>query len=169
MEATLDSFCRWLERTPASSAIQNTGWIIPSVQSIHIFAIAIVISSAMMVDLRLLGVIGRSYPSSSYIRRFLPWIWTTLLVLLLSGAVLIVGEPARSLENPSFQLKMLLLITAIVVTAILNGPVAGQPTFWDITERRRLLASGLAVISLCLWIGIIFAGRWIAYTNTGSD
>jgi hypothetical protein len=167
--SSLDGFCKWLEQTPLSDTIQNVSWIIPTVQSIHIFSIAIVISSVFMVDLRLLGVIGRRYPTDTYIRRFLPWIWITLVVLLCSGSILIIGEPSRSLENPSFQLKMILLILAMTVTATLHRPIGPHPGFWESTDRRRVMATILAVLSLCLWIGIIFAGRWIAYTNTGND
>lgn len=169
MEQSLAAFCKWLEQTPASTTIQNVAWIIPSLQSIHIFSIAIIISSVFMVDLRLLGVVGRIYPTATYIRRFVPWIWIALIVQLFTGSILIIGEPSRSLENPSFQVKMILLILAMGVTAVLHRPISAQPAFWETTDRRRLAASALAALSLVLWIGIIFAGRWIAYTNTGND
>ena len=56
---TLHAFAEWLGQTPVSLVIQNVSWIIPAVQSVHILCIAIVVSSAFMVDLRLLGVIGK--------------------------------------------------------------------------------------------------------------
>ena len=40
--------------------------------------------------------------------RFLPLVWWSLPVLLATGAIMIIGEPARSLKNPAFQLKMTL-------------------------------------------------------------
>ena len=49
-------FCDWLSLTPVSQTIQNVEWIIPAVQSVHIIAIAIVMSSMIMVDLRLMGL-----------------------------------------------------------------------------------------------------------------
>ncbi len=90
---TLHGFAEWLGQTPISQVVQNVSWIIPSVQSIHILSIAIVISAVFMVDLRLLGVIGRDQPTAAYTSRFLSWIWPTLVVLLLTGSVLIIGEP----------------------------------------------------------------------------
>ncbi len=166
---SLDSFCRWLEQTPASTTIQNVSWIIPSVQSVHILAIAVVIASASMVDLRLLGVVGRGYAAATYITRYLPWLWVTLIVLLLSGSILIVGEPARSLENPAFQLKMVMLLLGIIVTFALQRPVRKNTAYWETTDGRRWTGRALALVSLCLWISIIFAGRWIAYANVGND
>jgi hypothetical protein len=144
-------------------------WIIPTVQSIHILCVSIVFSSALMIDLRMLNLIGRSQPVAGYTARFMPWIWYTLIILLLSGAILIIGEPTRSLENPSFQLKMVLLLAAMTMTAVIQRPLAGNGAYWDEISRRKALAKVVAVVSLCLWVGIIFAGRWIAYTNTAGD
>src|SRR5271169_4782837 len=96
----LHPFCEWLRTTALSQVIQDTSWVIPSVQVIHILSVALVISSAAMLDLRLLGVVGRGQPTAIYARRFLPVIWLTLIVLLCSGTILIIGEPSRELENP---------------------------------------------------------------------
>jgi hypothetical protein len=167
MAASLHAFCQWLAETPLSLVIQNVPWIIPTTQSIHILSVAIVISSAVMLDLRMLNVVGRSQPTASYAARFLPWIWWTLIVLALTGTVLIIGEPARSLENPSFQTKMVLLILAIGTTVFVQRPLAAVRD--DPDANRELGKQLVAVVSLLLWVGIIFAGRWIAYTNTAGD
>ena len=166
---TLHAFAEWLSQTQISQVVQNVSWIIPSVQSVHILCIAIVISAVFMVDLRLLGVIGRSQPTAAYTSRFLTWIWPTLVVLLLTGSVLITGEPSRSLENPAFQTKMVLLILAMITTAVLQRPTFKDPAYWELTAGHRMSARVLAVISLLLWVGIVFAGRWIAYLNTAGE
>ena len=162
----LHAFAEWLGQTPVSLTIQNVSWIIPTVQSVHILCIAIVVSSAFMVDLRLLGVLGRDQPTAAYTSRFLTWIWPTLVVLLISGAILITGEPTRSLENPAFQTKMVLLIGAMATTAVLQAPTRKDPAYWELTRGHRLSGRALAVVSLLLWTCIVFAGRWIAYMNT---
>ncbi len=161
----LHQFAEWLGATPVSLTIQNVSWIIPAVQSVHIFCIAIVISAACMMDLRLLGVIGRGQPTGAYAARFLPWIWWTLIVLLLSGSVLIIGEPSRSLENPAFQAKMTLLILAMIATFVLQRPTLNDAAYWELTGGHKMVARLIAVISILLWVGIIFCGRWIAYMN----
>src|SRR3989442_14803270 len=143
--ALLD-FCSWLEQTPLSQTIQSTGWIVPAVQTVHILSIAAVLSSVLMIDLRLMGLLARDQPLARVSERFRPVIWWTLPVLLATGSVMIIGEPARSLANPVFQLKMLLLLAAIAVTAGLH-------------KDSRIIA----ILSLSLWVGIVFAGRWIAY------
>ncbi len=162
-QALLD-FCSWIEHTALSQIIQATPWIVPTVQTIHILAIAAVLSSALMIDLRLLGVAGNDQSLARVSARFRPLIWWTLPILLASGTIMIIGEPARSLANFAFQLKMLLLIAAIAVTLAFQRPLNRSAGFWDASGTRRRAAKMLATLSLLLWTGIVFAGRWIAYT-----
>jgi hypothetical protein len=136
---------------------------VPAVQTVHILAIAAVMAAVLFLNLRLLGVVGRDRPLAEVSARFRPIIWWTLPILLMSGAFLIIGEPVRSLENPIFQLKMFLLITVIIVTLSYQAPLNKDGHFWDATSSRRVSIKAIAVLSLILWIGIVCAGRWIAY------
>ena len=169
MAMSLSAFCQWLSDTQLSQTIQNVSWIIPSVQSVHILSISIVISAVFLVDLRLLGVIGRNTPTATYTQRFLPWIWPTLVVLLCTGVTLIIGEPARSLQNAAFQFKMVTLIAAMTLTFFLQRPLRTNAAYWEETGRRRVLVKLMALVSLVLWVSIVFAGRWIAYMNTAGE
>ena len=158
---SLDAISAWLDQTPLSQAIQATDWIVPAVQTVHILAIATVAGSALMIDLRLIGVLGADQALKDVSSRFLPFVWWPLLILLATGAILVVGEPPRSLKNPVFQLKMTLLVAAIVVTGLLQLLLQRDPAFGG--SGRRRAAVTIAVLSMLLWSGIIFAGRWIAY------
>ena len=160
-------FCDWLSVTPISMRLQSVEWIIPAVQSLHILAIAIVMSSVIMVDLRLMGLMGHTQSISGMARRFIPWVWWALVVLLLTGAVLITAEPRRDLLNPVFQAKMALLVVAIAVTVLFQETVRRNMEFWDLSPRRRLGAWATALISLLLWTAIVGCGRWIAYVEHG--
>jgi hypothetical protein len=166
--ASLHDFCEWLGATDVSVGIQTVNWIIPTVQTVHILCIALVISSAAMINLRLVGALARDEPVAGIARRYLPWIWYILPVMLLTGAILVIGEPARSLENPAFQLKMVLLAAAILTMAIVQRQLRRDPLFWESSDLRRVAARGLASISVILWVGIVFAGRWIAYLQTAA-
>ncbi len=166
MLRSLDSFCSRLSETPLSQAIQTTDWIIPAVQTVHILAVAAVISSILMVDLRLAGLHARDQPVAAVARRFLPTVWYALPVLLATGATLIIAEPARALQNPVFMLKMSLLVLAAGITLACQIPLRRDGLFWDRSAARRRLAASIACLSLPLWIAIVFAGRWIAYVQS---
>ena len=129
-------------------------------QTVHILSVAVVITSALMLDLRLIGVVGVDQPLDRVWARFLPFVWWPLLILLATGAIMIIGEPTRSLKNPVFQLKMALLLGAMIVTGIVQ--LLGRNS--ALAEDRPGVSSYLIVaLSLLLRTGIVFAGRWIAY------
>jgi len=163
----LSEFSRWLATTSLSHTIQTAGWIIPALQVIHILCVAVVFSSAILVDLRIWRLLQRDVPMPEVARRFLPAIWPVLLVLLITGSLLIVGEPRRSLLNSTFYLKMALLALAIMLTVGLQRSISSSPNFWDKDRRRRMAGRFAATVSILVWCGILFAGRWIAYTQAG--
>ena len=160
-------FCDWLSVTPVSMLLQTVEWIITAVQTVHILSIAIVMSSVIMVDLRLMGLMGLSQSISGMTRRFIPWVWWALVALLLSGAVLITAEPRRDLLNPVFQAKMALLVVAIIVTVVFQATVRRNMEFWDLSPGKRTGAWVTAVVSLLVWTAIVGCGRWIAYVEHG--
>jgi hypothetical protein len=163
MALSLNEICLWIDHTTLSQAIQATNWVVPTVQTIHILAIAAVASSALMIDLRLIGVFWANRAMKDVSSRFLPLVWWPLLILLATGIIMIIGEPARSLKNPAFQLKMLLLIAALIVTGLFQFLQRRNVSFGDLRSGPRAAAATLAIVSMLLWSSIIFAGRWIAY------
>jgi len=167
IDILLRDLSKWLAATPLSHTIQTSGWVIPALQTVHILCVAVLFSSAMLVDLRFFRVLQRDVPLADVARRFLPTIWPVLLVLLLTGSLLIIGEPRRSLLNNTFYVKMALLTVAVLLTLALQWSLRARPGFWE-RDRRRLIAGQLAAtLSMLLWCGILFAGRWIAYTQVG--
>ena len=167
LDAGLSEFSRWLAATPVSHTIQTISWIIPSLQIIHILSVAVVFSAAILVDLRIWRVLERDQHLPEVARRFLPTIWPVLLILLVTGSLLIIGEPRRSLVNATFYLKMGLLAVAIMLTAGLQRSISSSPDSWDGNRARRIAGRFAATVSMLVWCGILFAGRWIAYTQAG--
>jgi hypothetical protein len=160
----LNQFCVWLDQTPVSQTIQTQAWIVPTVQTIHILAIAVIATSALMIDLRVLGVVGRDQSHARVAERFLPFVWWPLLILLLTGLVMIIGEPARSLKNWVFQLKVALILGAMVITYILQAWLSKSATSRAPAPRAGRAPFAIAIVSILIWVGIICAGRWIAYS-----
>ncbi|MGA7327665.1 MAG: DUF6644 family protein [Rhodomicrobium sp.] len=161
--SALGRFCQWLEQTPPSLFVQSHGWVVPSVQTVHILAISAVAGSALMINLRLMGVAFTAQPVSSVSGRFAPVIWYALPVLLVTGLVLTLGEPARELLNPVFRIKMLLILAAMALLTLLQTRLNRNPERYERGRGGRGSAIAIAIGSLLLWTGIVIAGRWIAY------
>jgi putative copper export protein len=146
---------RWLSQTQASETLRAADWIIATLQTVHILAIAMLLSSVLLIGLRVLRAAAPGAPSlPDTARRFAGWIWSGLGLLALTGATLMIAEPKRTLPNATFQLKMLLLVLAALVTLTLLA-------------RLRRAPAGLrplALAALALWCAVAVAGRFIAYT-----
>ena len=151
----LEELAQWLMSLPLSRTVRRITWIIPLMQTIHILATAAVLSSVLMLDLRVWGA-ARSHTPVESAHRFTPWIWVATLVLTATGAVLILAGPRRTLLDGSFQLKMLLMAVAIPVTLAL--PIAVR------NGTARGIAGFTAAVALVLWVAITLAsrGRWMA-------
>jgi len=112
-----------------------------------------------MLDLRLLGLTGRKQPIARAVSRWVPWVFWTLPIMLLTGIVLIIGEPTRELMNPYFRTKMAMLLVVFVITLVVYMKNK-DAEYWN---QRAIAAKFAGSVSLLLWVGIITAGRWIAY------
>ena len=159
----MNQFAEWLSKTSLSVAIQNHEWVIPTIQSIHIVAIGVVLGSVFMIDLRILGWAGRDQTLTQTTARFGPWLSSALCVLLLTGALMVVGEPARELLALSFWLKMGLVAIGTVVALAFQRSLTRRESQWEtaLVDRQRIKA--LAVATLVIWVCVVVLGRLIAY------
>lgn len=153
----------WLYATPVSTAIRDMLWVVPTVQSIHIVAIAVIFGSTVISDLRLAGVFAADEPLRGVVRRYYPWMRNALIVLLLTGLVMTIGEPDRVLVNSTFWLKMALVVSAFTLAWWVRRPLL-RPAGPARSEDADRFVKTLAWLSIALWCLVIFCGRWIAYT-----
>ena len=152
----IHQFGDWLAATAPSQAIQASTWAIPTIQSVHILALALVFTLGILLALRFAGLGLSAEPLAQLATRSTRRIWVLLVVLAVTGLLLITAEPGRTITNPVFYAKMIMLAAVIVVTLLLAF-IARR------VERPNALHIALAVLAVLLWIGIIFAGRLIAY------
>jgi hypothetical protein len=89
--------------------------------------------------------------------------YRALAVLLLTGTVQTIAEPVRQFVTPAFWLKMLMILCVLALTIWFARQVRRNAAQWD-TAARPVGAKWFALTSLCLWVGIIFCGRFIGYT-----
>jgi hypothetical protein len=157
-------FTEWLSHTALSLAIQTHEWIIPTIQSIHIVAIGVVLASVFMIDLRVLGWAGRDQSLLETTGRFFPWLTGALFVLLGTGIFMIIGEPARELLAFSFWLKMFLVAIGTLIAALFQVALKRNEQYWEKSLHRRSVKS-MAVLTFLIWVGIVILGRLIAYDH----
>jgi hypothetical protein len=145
--------------TAFSQFIQRTHGMIASIQMVHITCLACVFALGLALALKLAGGGFDSESLDSLSRRFVPAIWIFVALLLVTGALLIIAEPVRSLPKPVFYIKMALIVLALIMTSAIaarahRAPRAGATT---------LASKAVAVVYMLVWCSIIIAGRMIAY------
>jgi len=159
----IQQFCDWLSRTDISVAFQSANWFVPLVQTVHIIAIAILLTTVYVIGFRLIGISRSVQPLARLAARSAPWIWTALSVLLVSGILLTVTEPARELLNWVFRIKMLLVLILAGALWIVQTRTRRDLTYWSESPARRRAARAVGVGFIIIGAGIVTAGRWIAY------
>ena len=167
----LQELSDWLTQTPLNTVFSDTTrietWlIIPISQTIHILGVAVVMTAVGMLNLQLLGVRVTKQSFADLSARWMPWIWSAMVVLFITGAVQTIAEPTRELMNNTFRIKVVMLLIAIAITVVYRAQVKKDAKYWERSGERRALAYALASISLVLWLGIVAAGRLIAYVGT---
>jgi len=160
----MSAFAQWISDSSLSLAIRESAWLIPMIQISHIVAIAMIVTAAIMITARIAGLASRSQTMQEIAQRFLPWIWTGLIVLAPTGVVLIIAEPQRTLGNPTFWWKMAMLALAVGLTASFQVSLRRDPESWEDRGQKASLRRIFAVSSVVLWLGIVATGRLIAYT-----
>ena len=139
-------------------ALRNVWGLPPIVQSVHILSIACIMASIVMIDLRALGWAVPSQNLSEMRKRLTPWFWSALVTLFLSGIVFVIARPRRYFVNPIFGYKFLFLFVALVFSVTLLLMLRKS-------DRPRPALKLVAAVSLMSWLGVILAGRWIAYAD----
>jgi len=159
-------FAAWLSTTFPSVFIQeHNSWAIPTIQSIHIVGIAIVMGSVLMIDLRILGWAGMDQTLRQTASRFGPWLTGSLWLLLATGILMVIGEPVRELVTFSFWLKMALVASGTAVAVIFQAALRRHEQQWEGTLVHRPSIKGLAILTFLIWACIIVLGRLIAYDH----
>lgn len=161
---TLREALLWLQETPVAHAIQDSEFLFPALESIHVIALALLVGTIAHVDLRLLNLAWRSRPLAVVAREALPWTWFGFAVAVTSGGLLFASAAVRYADNVAFRIKLVLLLAAGLNALFFH--LAAYPRVPAVEGRQAAPASLRAVagLSLLFWVGIVAAGRWIGFT-----
>ena len=143
----------WVRESPSL-------WAFPFILYLHTLGLAMLAGLNVGLDFWLLA---RKKVPSFDLKGLYRVMWLGFGINLLSGLVLLAAYPAKALTNWVFFAKLTMVVVGLWVLQQMKGElvVAGAATR-DVSAR----ATRLAVLSLLLWGGTIFAGRLLAYTYT---
>jgi succinate dehydrogenase hydrophobic anchor subunit len=134
--------------------LKTNSYAYPTLETVHLIAMAMVFGTVVIVDLRLLGVI-RAIDTRLLAKTLLPWTLAGFALALLTGLTMFTSRVGDFISNPAFIVKMCLLLAAGTNAAVLHAR--------GVLDDGSAITKTQAVLSIAIWIAIIFCGRWIAY------
>jgi hypothetical protein len=144
----------WLDSVQTSAlaqAIGNSRWATAVLSSLHLVGFTLLMGSTLISNLRLLGAVLPDRPIDEVTRPAARAAWIALAISAATGSLLFVPRASGAVANPTFQLKMLLLATAVGVQALALPRVAHSPL-----QPAAARVTGAA--GLVLWLGLALAG-----------
>ena len=139
--------------------IRDSKYGMPALLSLHLVALTVLLATVLVLNLRLAGIGMRDLSPSWLARRLRPWKLGAILLVILSGFIVFTGRPQEYLGSRPFQLKMALLLVAILAELAIVGRRAASESALQPGLVNRLVAG----LSLILWFGVGWAGRAIAF------
>ena len=137
--------------------LQESGWLYAGVNTLHVFAIALLVGAIVVLDLRLLGV-WRSVPVATLARPAVAVSSFGLVLAILSGAALLSVQATEYVPNPFLYVKFAAILVGLVNVAFLRRAK------WGWTDPRHTSRQAWAgLLSLLAWLTALSAGRLIAY------
>jgi hypothetical protein len=164
----VDGYLHRIEHTSLAAAVRGDSgweWLFPNVETIHVLSLALVFGSIIMVDMRLLGVTSRSSAVSKLSAEVLPYTWVAFACAVITGTLMFMSKAHVYFYNLQFQLKFLLMALAGVNMAIFHFGVYRHVIDWDLRLPPPMGARIAGGLSILLWAGVIFFGRWIGFTT----
>lgn len=155
----------WLGNTPWSIALHESRYVFLIVLTVHVLTLSVFVGTAVMIDLRLLGVALTRVPVSQVMTHLLPWSGAGFLVMIASGALLFYSAPLLRYENVFFRLKMAALVLAVINAWLFHRTSYRSIAEWDRDPVPPRGARTAGALSLVLWATIITMGRMMAYQD----
>ncbi len=155
--------CAWLEATPMAVAISESETLFPTIETVHVLALTLVVGSIAMLDLRLLGVSNRNRGVLELSSETLPWTWGAFVVAAITGSLLFSSAATRYYDNVPFRMKFVLLLLAGINMAVFHFTAYRGAHAWNFTLPTPIAARIAGGLSLLFWIGVVTAGRWVGF------
>jgi hypothetical protein len=150
----------WCENAGVGQAIRISTWLFPVIEGIHILGLCVIGGAILLVDMRLLGLVLRREPIAELARDSRPFLLGSLAAMLVTGLLLFSSEAVKCYYSPAFWFKMTSLALAITFTFTVRQRV----TQADDARIGPIKGKLVALISLALWSGVGWGGRWIGFS-----
>lgn len=161
----LEPLLTWLEETRIAEFVQTSEWAFPAIEVVHVIAIVLVYGVIAIVDLRLLGLAGRSRRYADLASDSLHLVWIAFALAVATGSMMFVAQANAYAANPFFVAKMVFIVLAGINMLIMEFAISRTRHEWGEGVRGMPVTARMAgAFSLTFWTAVLICGRWIGFT-----
>ncbi len=159
-------FSKLLHETSLGWAVGGgVPWLWPLFSTLHLVGVALLVGYVGAFDLRLLGV-AKQLPVAP-LQKLMPIGLLGLAVNLVTGIGFYAGSPEQY-QNDAFAAKMGCIVLAGLNAVVFNVTgLSGRVVLLGAGQDAPVAARLLALVSLVLWVGVMFWGRMLPVFGTG--
>jgi hypothetical protein len=156
-----DAFVHWLKSTALSHAMTESMWLWPVCETLHFIGLALLLGTAGLFDLRLMGFLKRIPVSAAMQMR--PWAALGIVINLVTGVMFFIGEPGQYLYNSAWWWKLGFLTVAIVNIAFFETRQGARMLAMSGQEDTPLSFKIAGAVSIASWLGVLYFGRMLPF------
>jgi hypothetical protein len=160
---TVPAIFKALQASPVGVTITQSTWMFPTIETVHVFALAVVLGSIAIVDFRLLGWASKGRPVSVLTDRMLPWTWGAFALAVVSGSLLFTSRAADYVALPAFTAKFVFMALAGLNMVIFHLVTQRTMKTWDL-GRPPVGARVAGAVSLVCWGAIVLCARKVGFS-----
>jgi len=155
-----------LEASSLATTIRNSLYLFPLIESVHVIGLTMVFGTILIIDLRLLGLASTRRSFTAISSDVFKWTWLAFAVTATTGVLMFITNAATYYHNIYFRSKMALLVVSGVNILAFELTARRSVHTWDRDARAPAAGRAIAALSLGVWIGVIFLGRWVGFTTS---
>jgi hypothetical protein len=164
-----------VDPTPLLTSLQESGlavsirdglYIFPFLEAVHVIGLALVFGTIAVVDLRLLGAASSHRRFHLVLSDVIRWTLAAFVVTAVTGALMFITNAVVYFNNAYFRAKVLLLVLAGLNAVAFELTARRTLPQWDDSPSAPPVGRTIAIVSLVVWVGVIFTGRMIGFTAT---
>jgi hypothetical protein len=138
--------------------IQHSKYAFALIETVHIMALAILLGSFLIVDLRLFGLVLRKQTVAEVAGQFSLTSWVSFVVMVCTGIPMYLSEAVKLSASSPFFYKMIFLCLALLFHLTVHRKATHSGS-----NASTWLAKIAASLSLICWLAVALAGRAIAF------
>jgi len=160
MHQFIINFARWVQGTHLGVGILESTWAFPYVQLTHFTGLSLFIGTNLALDLRMMGIGNKNQTAAQLSDSVFAWNWVGFVIGITGGFMLFSTAALAYVANPSFDIKLSMLIPTALVLHIFNQQ---KVRTWGQTPETPGIAKLAGLVELLLWLSVVTAAVLIPY------